>query len=115
MLFSGLEPDHVSGTDLFDRTPLTLGSTGAGGDDENLTEWMRVPCCARTGLECDRVPRRACWSTDRKQGIDSYDACEPICRSFARRLRAGSGDLHCRISLPRENSLTEMKRISCPD
>lgn len=40
--------DHISGADLFDGTAPALHTAAAGGDNQRLTERMRVPRCART-------------------------------------------------------------------
>src|SRR5262245_25706516 len=53
-----LEADHIARTDLFDRSALALRQAAARRDDEDLAEWMSVPCRARTRLKRDRVARR---------------------------------------------------------
>src|SRR5258708_151134 len=51
VLLTGREPDYIAGADFFDWSAPTLGAAAAGGYDEGLTEWVRVPCSTRAGLE----------------------------------------------------------------
>src|SRR5438046_5570168 len=51
MLLAGREPDHVTGVDFLNRSAFALGPAAARGDDESLTERMRMPCGPRARLE----------------------------------------------------------------
>ena len=51
VLLAGREPDHITGPDLLDRSAFALNPAAASRDDESLTEWMRMPCSPRAGLE----------------------------------------------------------------
>jgi len=44
-------PDNISLSDLLDRASPLLNPARAGGDDQDLTERVRVPCTPRAGLE----------------------------------------------------------------
>src|ERR1700737_634118 len=59
VLLTGLEPDYIPWTDLFDRPALALHPAAPEDDDQRLTQWMRVPCRARAGLEGDGVAGRS--------------------------------------------------------
>lgn len=101
VLLAGREPDHITGTDLLDRTSPTLCQAATGRDDERLTERMRVPCgtCARFegnagALNKGRIGRL-------KERIDPHGTSEPVRRSLGRRLRANSFDVHVASILQR--------------
>jgi hypothetical protein len=47
------KPDDVTGPDLLDRAALALHPTEPSGDDQRLTERVRVPGRAGAGLERD--------------------------------------------------------------
>jgi len=51
VLLAGLEPDHITGPDLLDRSALALDPAAASRDDESLTEWMGMPCSPRARLK----------------------------------------------------------------
>jgi membrane protein YqaA with SNARE-associated domain len=51
VLVAGRAPYHVAGADLDDRLALALGPAAAGGDDQRLSQRMRMPGRARAGLE----------------------------------------------------------------
>ena len=61
MLLTGRKPNHIAWPNFLDRTALTLRPPKAGRDDQRLTEWMRMPGSARTGLERDAGATNACW------------------------------------------------------
>jgi hypothetical protein len=63
MLLTGRKPDHIARPNFLDRTALTLRPAESGGDDQRLTEWMRMPGSARTRLERD-----ACATNTRRFG-----------------------------------------------
>ena len=53
MLFVRRKPDDIARPDFLDRPAFALRPTKAGGNNQRLTEWMRMPGGARTGLERD--------------------------------------------------------------
>src|SRR6476659_7682389 len=53
MLLTGRKPDHIARANFLDRSAPTLRPPKTGRDDQRLTEWMRMPGSARTGLERD--------------------------------------------------------------
>jgi hypothetical protein len=98
MLFAGREPDDVTGADFFNGSGLALGPAAASGDDERLTERMRVPRSSRAGfegyagaLDPSRIGRL-------KERVNADRAREPIGRAFRGCLRASSFDFHFLIS-----------------
>ena len=78
--------------------PHALRAAATGRDDESLTQRMRVPCRPRSRLEgyAGALNKRRIGRL--KKRIDSHRAGEPVCRSFAGRLRACSFDFHFVIS-----------------
>ena len=74
MLLVGREPDDVAGVNFFDRPALALGQAGAGGHDEGLAQWMRVPRRSSAGLECYAAP-----ATRPVRAPGTADQCVP-CR-----------------------------------
>ena len=53
MFLVGREPNHITGSDILDRSAFTLNPAAAIGDDESLTQGMRVPCSPRARLKSD--------------------------------------------------------------
>src|SRR5689334_22288363 len=53
MLLARRDPDHVTGTDVLDRTAPALCLAGAGGHDESLPERVGVPRGSSPRLERD--------------------------------------------------------------
>jgi hypothetical protein len=53
MLHAWRKPNHVTGSNLFDRATLYLRPAAASYNNKCLTERMRVPRCASTRLESD--------------------------------------------------------------
>src|SRR5689334_15912138 len=51
VLLVGGKPHHITGTNVLDRSTLTLNPAATGGDDQCLAERMRVPRSARPNLE----------------------------------------------------------------
>src|SRR4051794_12572697 len=47
VFLAGLEPDDVAGADLLDRSTFSLYAAEAGGDEQRLTQRVRVPRGAR--------------------------------------------------------------------
>src|SRR5579884_3317964 len=83
VLFAGREPDHVTGTDLFDRASFTLGPPAARRDDESLTQWMGVPGRPRPRLEGHAGTRNESRVGRLKKRIDANSARKPLRRSLA--------------------------------
>jgi len=79
VLLAWRKPDHVTRMDLLDGTAQALRASAAGGDDQRLTKWMRMPCGTRAGLEGDAGTNNACWIGRVKQHIDAHSAREVIC------------------------------------
>src|SRR4051794_14600783 len=100
VLSARLEPHDVPGPDLLERPALTLHEAVAKGDDQRLSEWMRVPCGARAGLERDGVAGRSRRSVGREERVDTDGAGEPIVRTLRRGPRAASLDLHISLLGP---------------
>src|SRR5882757_11081530 len=98
VLFTGREPDDVTGADLLDWSSVALGPTAAGDDNERLTEWMCVPrgSCAR--LERYAGALNECRIGCLEKWIDSDSTGEPVRRSFCGGLRACSFDFHTFLS-----------------
>ena len=94
MLLAGFERDHITRTDVFDRSAPTLHAAETCGHDERLAKRMRVPGRARAGLEGDLIAGNARGIRGRKQRIDPHRAGEILGRSPDRRLRASLPDLH---------------------
>src|SRR5437868_6959029 len=90
--FARWNPDHVAGPDLLDRADLDLHPADAGGHNERLSARMRVPCCARAGLERDVGARRLRRVLRLEQRIDAHRSREVLGGSLLRSLRACAGD-----------------------
>jgi len=83
VLFAWRKPDYVAGPDLLDGAAPTLRTSTAEGDDQRLTERMRMPCGARAGLEGDACAPRRRWLWRIKEHIDTHSAGKILRRSFA--------------------------------
>src|SRR5438105_2956479 len=94
MLLSGPNPDDITWPDFFDRTARALHSAEARGDDQGLTEWMRMPRRVRTRFEGDARTADTRGLRRLEQRIDAYCAREPVRRTFRGRLRPSSFDFH---------------------
>src|SRR4051812_37409289 len=97
MFLAGLEPNHISRTDLFDRSSFVLHPAEAEGDNQRLAERMRVPGGAGAGLEGDGCAGYSRRRGHRDEWIDPYCAGEPVRGSFVRRLRSAALNLHGRL------------------
>lgn len=75
MLLTRRKPDHVAGMDGLDGSSPALREAGAGGDDEGLAQWVRVPCGPGARLERDA----GAGDTRRVRGLDERVRCVP-CR-----------------------------------
>src|ERR1700743_1376676 len=51
VLLAWCRPDDIARMDLLNRAAPALNPSAAGGDDQRLAEWMRMPSRARGGLE----------------------------------------------------------------
>jgi hypothetical protein len=91
VFFTRRKPDYIARTDFLDRPALALDTPTAGRDDQGLTERMRVPCRARTGLETNAGTNNACRVGRLEQRIDPDRTGEIIRRSLAGRLRIAAG------------------------
>src|ERR1700728_1200972 len=77
MLLTWGEPDDVAGSDLLDGAARALGSTAAGGDDQCLTQRMRMPGGAGTGFEGDGSAHNT-GRFRRSQSKDSTQTAWPL-------------------------------------
>src|SRR5205085_6799445 len=94
VLFAGREPDHVARSNLLDRAAPALRAAGTGGDDQRLTERMRMPRRPRAGLEDDARADGAPGIGGLEHRIEAHRAREVLGRSFTGRLRPRPLDLH---------------------
>jgi hypothetical protein len=60
MLLTGREPDHIAWPDFLNRAAPTLRPSESGRNDQNLAQWMRVPCSAGARLKRDACAGHAC-------------------------------------------------------
>ena len=94
VLFTGREPDHVTRTDLLDRTAPNLSPAATTDDDQRLPQRMRVPGRARTRLKGHRGADGTGRGGRLEQRVDAHRAGEVVGRAAARGLRTASLDLH---------------------
>src|SRR5581483_2832558 len=80
------EPDHVTRSNVLDRTTPALDPAIAGCHDQRLAQRVGVPCGPSARLECDTGPDRACRIGCLEQGVNAYTAGKVLGRSFAGRL-----------------------------
>ena len=97
MLFTGRNPDHVSGPNFFNGSAPALHPPAAGGDNEILTQRVGVLECSRAGFEGDADAQCAGRSIYLEEGIDAHVAGKPIGRSFSGGLRTRSHDVHAQL------------------
>src|SRR5207247_8969159 len=90
VLLARRKPHHVAWPDFLDPPTGALDPADAGGDDQGLTERVRVPRRSRTGLEGDARTGRPGRVRRIEQGIDADRAGEPLRRSLAGLLRAAA-------------------------
>jgi hypothetical protein len=71
VLLIGREPDHISWMDFLDRVAFSLCPPAACGNNERLSERMRVPGRPRTRLKCDTCTgdQRLCYVDGHNLGI----------------------------------------------
>jgi hypothetical protein len=94
MFFTGREPNNIAWANFLDWTSPTLHPSTPAGDNQSLSEWMRMPCSPCTRLEGDAITGRARWFLALKQWINAHRASEPFSRPFAGRLRSASFNFH---------------------
>jgi len=51
VLHMGWDDDDIPGVDNLDWTAVHLDASRTSGDDEDLTEWMGVPCASSSRSE----------------------------------------------------------------
>ena len=70
-----------------------------------------MPRSARSRFKCDagarNEPRIGCL----KKRVNPYGACKPVCRTFARGLRADAFDLHNPILMGNEGGLSDQTAV----
>src|SRR5438309_11358040 len=76
MLLARRAPDHIAGPDDLDRAAPALNEPAARGDNQRLTERMRVPIAARARLERHVGAARARRSGSLEKLVDAYRARE---------------------------------------
>ena len=94
VFFAGWEPDDIAGVEFFDGSAEALGATGAGGDDQGLTERMGVPGGAGSGLEGDTGAGDAGGRWGLEKRIDADGAGEPVGGAFGGGFGADALDVH---------------------
>src|SRR5437667_2016011 len=83
VLLAGRKPDDIAGPDFLDGSTPTLRRAQAGGDDQYLAEWMRVPRGAGAGLERDARATNTCGLRRLEQRVHTDRAGEIVRRSLA--------------------------------
>ena len=83
VFFVRRKPDHVAGTNLFNRAALSLHPAESRCNDQRLAERMGVPGRAGPGFEGDARATRPGRVGRLEERIDPYFASEPIGRPFA--------------------------------
>ena len=78
VFLAGREPDHVTGSDLLDRSTFALSPAAARRNDQRLAERMRVPCSSRARLERNASPLNKGGIGCLKKRIDSNRPSEPL-------------------------------------
>src|SRR5258708_25745618 len=82
MLFTRWDPNDIAGMDLLNGTTLMLDPTAAGGDNEDLTQRMRVPGVTSTRLARNASAANAGWRVCIEQGVDTCGAGKIFSRRF---------------------------------
>ena len=78
VLLSWREPDHIAWTDLLDGTAPALRAAASGGDNERLTERMRMPGGAGAGLEGNAGAADACRAGRVKRTVPVKYSAGPL-------------------------------------
>src|ERR1051326_7642781 len=94
VLLAGREPNHVTGSDFFNRPSPALRATAACRDDQSLAQRMRVPGGPRSRFKSYAGALNKCRIRRLKKRVDAYCAGEPVRWSLAGSLRAGPLDFH---------------------
>jgi hypothetical protein len=84
VLFVGSEPDDVSRSHLFDWTAVALYASEARGNDERLSERMRVPGGASSGFECDVSSGNERRIRSGEKWVDANGSGEPVRGAYRR-------------------------------
>jgi hypothetical protein len=85
-------PDDIPFADFLGRTASWLNPARASRDDQRLTQRVRVPCCARAGLERHAAAGGPGRSGRVEQRIGAYSAREVLGWSLPGKLRSASRD-----------------------
>src|SRR6476620_1280610 len=94
MLFIGLKPDDVALVHFFNLTTLPLHPATTCSNNQCLTKWMSMPGSPGARFKRNAGGRGTPGIIGRKQRINPNSSCEPIFRSFGRRLRSYSCNFH---------------------
>lgn len=94
VFFAGAEPDDVAGMNFFDWATGALCPTAACGNDERLAERMGVPRGARARFKGDAGAGGTSGIGWLEEWIDADRSGEPIHRSLAGCLGAGTLYVH---------------------
>src|SRR5436190_10956675 len=94
MLLTWRTPDHVARPNLLDRSAPTLYETASGRHNQDLTQWMPMPCGPRAWFEChagaEYTRRIGCL----EKRVDAHRAGKVLRGPLSSRLRTVSFDLH---------------------
>src|SRR4029453_15896663 len=94
MLLVRLKPDDIAWPDFLDRGAPPLPQAKARGDDQRLTERMRMPGRATTGPQGATGTDYPCRRGGLEQRVNSDGTRKPILWPFVRRLRSASFNFH---------------------
>lgn len=86
VLFARFEEDDVAGADLLDGAAFALYTARAEGDEQRLSQRVRVPGGTGAGVEGHIRALHAVGEIGVEQRIDPYRPGEPVARSCSRRL-----------------------------
>ncbi len=84
VLFSGFEPDPVTGLNHLNRAAFALSPATSSRHEESLAERVSVPCRSRARLEGDDGAADAGWIRRLEGLIDANCASEPVRWSLGR-------------------------------
>ena len=94
MFLARRAPDDIARPDFSFQSSVAFDPTTAGGNDQRLSERVRVPCCSSTGLEGDTNGEDACGLGRLRQRVNPDGSGEVLIWPLARRLGPVSLDLH---------------------
>jgi hypothetical protein len=80
------DPNQITRPDFLDRPVFALNPAAASGDDQSLTEWVRMLRRARAGLEGDQSTRNTGRIRRAEQRINTHGSSEILYGSFVGRL-----------------------------